>query len=206
MNTYTIDSLTDKIKLNDSEIVIFEGFEMTGKSTIMNMLCKDNDNFIAFHNNYDKLTPEILPYQYRYVLGLHQIVDTKLYNSVTNSKFIPVLDRSIASSYVYNKLYNQGLSDSDMQEVVDLFRDVTKGMNVHFIHLSHESEFYASVLYGKSLKDNNHKDEYDRFSSFDEYWRRYLVAEELFNKFYDTYISNNWLISYYYPTEIYLDR
>lgn len=202
MNTYDTNRITDKIKDNNSDIVILEGFEMTGKSTVISKLCEANDDLVVLNNNYDLLTPSLLPYKYRFALGLSQLRAIDMINSSKHTNYIPIIDRSIVSSYVYNIIHSQGIPEDTMTRMINAFREMTKSKNVHIIHMYHDTVESAQLLYESSQKDNNHMDKYDQFNSFYDYYNNYLEANEKFEEFYSTYLSDNILVSFYCPTEI----
>lgn len=173
------------------KLLIVDGYEMTGKTHYINKLLDTNYNYVLLKNNYELFNDRILPYKYRGIIGLSKLSTLNdISTSHTSSNLLNltfILDRSIASTYVYNEYYNQGISEVDMANLVRIFKDMTINYEVEYIHKCHKDIESAKYLYNKSLSDNCHNDDYDRSYNFYEYYSKYKKFEELFKFFYDKY-------------------
>lgn len=174
---------------NTHRLVAFEGFEMTGKSTsikkaISHTISKigTDQDISIYRPSYDSITDDIISKGNRYLLGLGAI---DMFRQMNDPNKILLLDRWVASSYVYMKYHHQISDCLSLDKLIKVHKECSEGLNPLFIHKFHKNEEEAEVMYDMSTRDSNHTDDYDRFSSFEDYWLKYLEHERLFEEFYN---------------------
>lgn len=177
--------------MDEYDVFIFEGFEMTGKTYMIDQMSKEMFD-LDYYPYQDKVdwsviySDKILKRGNRYILGLRDI-DNFGYNHADHEKML--LDRSIASSYVYQQFYAQDHDYDSFDDVVESFNNIINKNNIKvlFIYKYHYSIKDAKTIYNKSNSDSNHEDKYDKFSSFEDYYRTYCKFHRLFFDFFHRY-------------------
>lgn len=169
-------------KFNKYDIIVLEGYEMTGKTYYIEQLQKKIHNCISYMPNWNVINDKILSRGNRYAVGL-SVIDFFSRLNLVNSKLI--LDRWVASSYAYKKFYNQSSDFSNLDDLVESVNKSLQDKKILFIHKCHKDIDMAKKMYNLSVVDANHSDLYDKFENFDSYYDNYLEFEKLFNEFYD---------------------
>lgn len=168
------------------DIVIYEGFDMVGKTYLLNKLMNSNDDVVdvKYKPNWNIMNDKVVSRGNRHIVGLAVI---ELFSDILNTSgrnLRLIIDRGLPSSVVYKSLYNQK-SDYDEDELIKAFNLSVDGSKVLIIHKNHKSKEDALKFYENAVSDNDHNDDYDVFGSFDDYYEKYLLAEELYNKIYN---------------------
>lgn len=188
--TTNIEKLLDTI--SESEIIVVEGFEFVGKSHIISLITDELENVhgksvLNYRPDYESLGyDDILDRSNRYILGLPAIEMYKSVRDTLNASPVLILDRSVFSSYVYSILYNSVPVDR-MIQVMSTYRKIFKDFKVSVIQVTPYTEDSSKLLYTQALSDDDHKDKYDKFESFTEYFQVLNKVEYLFNESYITY-------------------
>lgn len=186
MNMVIPESLDNEIRKAD--IIVFEGFEMTGKSTLARVVeSRYKPSFLYRPNWEEVLTTSVISRGNRHIPGI-AIVDS--WGDMVLDGIIPagtklLLDRWMAVSVVYQQMYGQ-ITDSASPEVLaEAFQKSARDFNVIFIHKNHASIEEAQKMYEITTQTSNeHTDMYDKFGDFDEYYKAYLHFEECYDRFY----------------------
>lgn len=188
LRSSTVDLLGLSSIINDYDILVVEGYDMVGKSTLISNLVSIMSTLdfhrvrpvVVFRPDYDNLCyDDVIDKSNRLVIGLSVldfIRSDKNYNKLT------IFDRGLPSGIVYSALYQDNKLNKCM---IDSYIDLYLNMKTCILYINHESKSSAMVKYNKSILDNNHEDDYDKFSSFDEYYSTYLK----FNKEFISTIS-----------------
>jgi thymidylate kinase len=188
--TTNIYALMDRIQT--SNVVIVEGFEFVGKSHVIELITDHlevdlHKKVVTYRPNYEELSYDsILERSDRYILGLPAI---EMFKIMKDDSSVLVLDRSVFSSYVYSIYYNS-IDPSKMIQVMDVYRNILKDFKVSVIQVTPYTEDSSKLLYVQALKDDDHKDKYDKFESFDEYYKMLNNMEYLFSESYKAYKSD----------------
>lgn len=167
--------------MQTNKVIIVEGFEMVGKTSYAKTLAERTNNFI-YHADHD-LTDKTVGRNNSWTIG-YGIFD--LLSHIPTEETI-IIDRHVASSYVYQKLY--GPEGELYSEVIDYYKN-NKFFHdsVTHIHVQHESKEEALKIFEKSkTRDKNSNElsnKYDQFDNFEEYWSRYSKAQEYFLEAY----------------------
>lgn len=158
------------------KIIILEGFDMVGKSTYANEFLKVR----TYYPNHD-ITDVTIGRNNSWAIG-YSVLDFLSQIDVRDEHI--VINRGVFSSYVYSKLY--GHSEDELPEaVIDYYRNSQFFKdNVSVIYFQHFSRSSAKVIYESSMSRQKSFNELtaklDQFSDFDQYWRAYSKASELF--------------------------
>lgn len=160
-------------------MIIVEGFDCVGKDTYVAKTFRDMLVYRPDYNLFDSFFTR----NDAWVIG-YSIFD---YLSQTNtSSDSIVLNRGIASSLVYAKLYNidsQILKETNLLELLKWWKSNRVFKDSTIIHIYHSSKESAEILYN-SMVSSRVMEDLDKFESFDDYWRMYLKAEELYKDAY----------------------
>lgn len=168
--------------LEPCNFIVFEGFEMTGKTHLLNQVKNAFDNAISYRPDWEGVfSDEVVSRGNRYIPGL---VAADFFKKLDLTDKRLLIDRWVGVSYVYQKMYNQTQDCSDFSEVIKSAKEITSGMKMIFVHKYHSSKEEARRMYNISVADNDHSDVYDKFESFEDYWKKYLDFEELYEQFY----------------------
>ena len=171
--------------ISAADVVVFEGFEMTGKSYLAKQINQDYDSILYRPDWEGSMTDKVVSRGNRYIpglaaLGLWKQFHPYLLEHGQSPKLL--IDRCMAVSYVYQILYNQQSDAMSLDDLVQAHHSAAEGLNVIIIHKQHEDEHEARRMYEISSGSADHSDIYDRFDDFDTYYRSYL-------KFNDTYLD-----------------
>lgn len=134
-------------------VSIIEGFNLTGKSTFI----KDVLNVEPYHFDYKSL------------------------DSQPDTAHYPAYDRSIISSYVYSRLYDD-FEVVGKIPVFDFFKKFEDCDSVDIYYVHHSLEETAKKIYDHTLANWNdsHDKPYEKFFNFDDYWTIYRGSEDWF--------------------------
>lgn len=149
---------------------IIEGYEMTGKSTLIRKLKEKNKDLICWSDiskgfgiNSSKGTHGV-GYTGSWIIGATVAHLGAL--GVDVSKVI--LDRGILSSMVYGKLMD-GFDGSHLERYLE---DLNK-IGAEIVYVSHSNQDSAKILFESAMRDRNGQvDEYDP-TNFEDYWIEY---------------------------------
>lgn len=185
---------------DDCDIIIVEGYEFVGKSHVANLLIDElslqsDCKVLMYRPDYELVGYDtVLDRKNRYILGLPVI---ELFGTVMksfNGRVKLMLDRSVFSSYVYSILYNSA-TESEMMSVFEVYQKVFKDYKVLVVQVSPYTKDSSELLYTQSLSDDQHKDKYDKFENFDEYFSMLTKVEALY---LDSFQAYNMM----YPDEV----
>lgn len=161
--------------LNLKKVVVVEGFDMVGKSTWVNEVLGTYQQYTPDHD----LTDSTVGRSNSWTIG-YGIFD--LLSQVGYSGEGIVINRGVASSYVYPQIYNQNPLDLQVIEWYKgnkFFKEETS-----VLYFFHESQESARVIYENSQKrqknPNKLSDKMDQFKDFEDYWSTYTKAHRLF--------------------------
>ncbi len=169
-------------------ISIVEGFDRVGKTRVIKDLCnlyRDYDKVVSYKPPYTGLELKFNKTVSGWVLG-YCFLDSLIQTDLVDANYHVIMDRHIASSWVYNRLYGSGdgVDDKVVQEdlrLLSMFRDVE-----HF-YVTHSNMGSALNIYKATSGKETHKDVLDQFEGFNSYWEKFLEADALFKLFYDKF-------------------
>lgn len=164
--------------LKDKNLCIIEGFDMVGKTTFIKNFMSD---FKYYHPNHD-ITDCTVGRDHSWTIG-YGIID--FFSQVGTDNIKAVIDRGIASGYVYRRLYH-GIDVLDpIMDVVEWYSYSDFFKSLCHIHICHYNKDTAREIYEKSqsreANPNAVSAALDKFYNFEAYWDYYCKAE----KFYD---------------------
>ena len=165
-------------------VIIVEGFDMTGKSVVLELVSNGIEPYRPNYNIYDSWFESR---ESSFMYGLVQSETFKYLKTVNEplpSKY--VYNRACGSWYVYSRLYD------DQKEVpieycynfidnlIDCDADIT------FIYVRHKSRESANRIfdYEASSYLGTHTEKYDKFKGFIEYLDTYTKATKLYGEFF----------------------
>lgn len=164
-------------RLEGSKLIIFEGYEMMGKSHVINWYLHQSTDSVVFRPDYESIDyDKLINRNDRYIIGL-SVLD--FYRSINPSTQL-IFDRGILSSIVYNKFY--GNTTKNMDSVVTEYLRIVKDLNGTIVLLDNRSKALAKMRYDLATERGEHTDKYDQFLDFDDYWKK-------MNEFQDSFIS-----------------
>lgn len=169
-------------------ISIVEGFDRVGKTKLIKDLCtlySEYDKVISYKPPYRGLELKFDKTVAGWILG-YSFLDSLIQMKLNNVNYHVVMDRHIASSWVYNRIYGKGsdVNDSVVQEdlrLLDYFTDVG-----HF-YVTHSDKESAMDIYKATSNKETHTDPLDQFDGFNEYWNSFINADRLFKEFYSKF-------------------
>ena len=154
-------------EIKSADIVVFEGFEMTGKSTLAEYI----------QSTYSP--------SYLYRPDWEGILDTNILSR--GNRYIPGI--SVVANWSDMKSLN--LIRSDLKLLLDRWMAVSVGnLKLIFLHKSHSSEEEARIMYDITMRNSkNHTDIYDKFDNFKDYYEKYLLFEDCYDRFYNSNLN-----------------
>jgi len=209
--TTNIATLAELVQ--NSDIIIIEGFEFVGKNYLIKNLYNvlyerdliqmgrglDMPRTLVYRPDYDLIEYErITSVQNRYVLRLPIMeLFPEIWRAFRPRKLRLILDKSIFSDAVYSKLV--ATEDVSIDEMLSVYHRLVEGWSIAIIHVSPYTSNPHQLVNAESILG--------KFSSFEEYFIKLNSAEILFNDVYTTYINmfskdNVKLIKYYIDIEI----
>lgn len=159
--------------------IIVEGFEKTGKSTLINNLVQhSNGKLQAWSFDYHSESSNLgnVPYNSRYLLGVS--LNDALLKGIVQFTKPTLVDRGFISGLVYSELYHQENSvhlDWYRQHYVQIFKD----LDIIVLYLTHLDRKNAIIKYNSAEIEES----YDQFANFESYWSTYLKADFLYRKY-----------------------
>lgn len=173
--------------IDKADIVVFEGFEMVGKSFLMKEIGKMFNLTISYRPDWEgAMSDSVISRGNRYIPGL-AVVDFwknasgNFYGSTPRL----LIDRWIAVSYVYQSMYSQKNDLATQEALIESAKLVVDDLNIIFIHKKHASEEDAKAMYEFTMsRSKEHDDIYDKFHDFEEYYQHYLQFEDCYEEFY----------------------
>lgn len=204
----SIESLYNLLK--EYDVIIFEGFEMVGKSTLLeaykSMLSENDRDFIHHRPDYEGVLRGLVDYDKYYLVGLSSL-DALVKSKDRFTQLI--LDRSQPSNIAYS--IGKCQTGVPLDKLRLAYEDLTKNLDVLVVHCNHlgsddnftsAQEKFKSAI--SSRKDN--LSEYDKYTDFSEYLRDYIKFEEIYKLVYSQYAPLNWKVvfvdPYYYKRGI----
>ena len=172
----------------NSDAVVLEGFEMVGKSYLLNVIKEKYEEFkqpvLAYRPDWEgSLNDKVISRGNRYIPGIVLFDVWKNLHSINKPKLL--LDRWLASTYVYSIMYDQ---EQDCKYISDMIKGhesaVGDNMRLIFIYKCHKTRGDASKFYDMAIRDAEHSDKYDKFEDFNDYYRNYEKADALYRNFF----------------------
>lgn len=158
------------------DVVIGEGYEMVGKSTILEDIRK-NISGITYRPNYEIVEfDDELGRSRRYMPGLCAL---DFFTQTKGEGNTLMLDRGICSWIVYGKHYHNQTPEVELKDVLNACSILFNNLRVLVIYKYHKSEEDARFIHTKSTESREVLDEYDEVD-FDSYWKKYLEFDQLF--------------------------
>jgi hypothetical protein len=153
--------------------VIIEGFDFVGKSAVI----KELHNGRSYHPDYT-LFDKYLSRNAAFMFSYGQV--DLLYNLPNNELPKEIIwDRAVISSYVYSRIYKDKVIPVIDEDLVfhffDRLSDISDNIEIDYVY--HKDKDSAKRIFES---DKNHNDKLDSFKNFDEYWKTYLKADDLF--------------------------
>lgn len=194
--------------LKGYDVVIFEGFEMVGKSTLLesykSILAENYRDFIHHRPDYEGVLKGLVDYDKYYLIGLSSL-DALVRSKGRFTQII--LDRSQPSNIAYS--IGKCQTGVPLDKLRLAYEELTMNLEVLVVHCNHlgsddnftsAQEKYKSAM--SSRKDN--LSEYDKYSSFSNYLKDYIKFEEIYKLVYSQYAPINWKVVFIDP--YYYDR
>lgn len=176
-----IETLVSDI-VNNYDIVVFEGHEMVGKSYLMNHVSQslsDKDiNVVNIQKDWNCLK---CPKGNWYIPNLSLIESSE---EILKNGGKMLMDRGLASSYVYMKYYNQESVLSTPEELLGMMKELNKKYKILYVHKFHPNMYEASHIFELSQDDSAHEDSYDNFKSEEDLFKESIKFNKLFSDFY----------------------
>lgn len=184
-----IPDFLDK-EIDKADIIVFEGFEMTGKSTLAREVeLRYKPSFLYRPDWEEVLTTSVVSRGNRHIPGI-AVVDTwgdMVLDGIIKPGTKLLLDRWMAVSVVYQQMYSQVTDSASPEALAKAFKKSARDFNVIFIHKNHGSIEEARKMYEITTQTSSeHADIYDKFTSFEDYYKAYLHFEECYEKFYSS--------------------
>lgn len=164
-----------------SNILIFEGFDLVGKTTFART--KTSSIYRPDYSILDKYYTRNLAFMFGYAQA--DIWSFCKENNLEVPEQI-AMDRGLFSSYVYSRIYNDNYPELNEDIVVSYVMKLVRAFDkVDIYDVRHRSRESAKLIYEYNLKHNNdHNEEYDQFEDIGDYYSRYDYALELFDDIY----------------------
>lgn len=172
------------LAIDNADVVVFEGFEMTGKSYLAKQVNQKYASILYRPDWEGAMTDNVVRRGNRFIPGLAILGLWKQLSASVGPKRL-LIDRWMAVSYVYQIQYNQPTDAVSLDELVKAHILAADGLNLVMVHKQHSSVEEAREMYELSLKSADHSDIYDRFSSFEDYYEAYRKFNDSYLKFYE---------------------
>ena len=181
-----VNNIPDELlsAIDNADVVVFEGFEMTGKSYLAKQVNQKYASILYRPDWEGAMTDRVVKRGNRFIPGLAVLGLWKQLMESGNTKRL-LIDRWMAVSYVYQIQYNQPTDATSLDELVKAHILAASGLNLVMIHKQHSSEEEARKMYEMSLKSLDHSDIYDHFSSFEDYYKAYQKFNDSYLRFYE---------------------
>lgn len=163
-----------------NDIRIVEGFEKVGKTSFARHVCEEIGGRI-WHPTHD-LIDQTIGRQDSWTLG-YAVLD---YIIQIPQEYPVIIDRHVVSSYVYTYYYNKKILDP---KIADFYKNNAfyKECVTHY-HVQHRDKSTAEEIFNSSksreANPNRLSAQYDKFSTFEDYWNQYKLFQELFLETY----------------------
>ena len=174
---------------------IVEGFDKVGKSKII----KDLSDGKGSSGVYDKTFIYKPPYagldlkfnrNQAWILG-YSSLDFIIQSGMVNQNYHLIMDRHIASSYVYDRLYGDATNVTN--DIVSIDLELLNHFDrVTTYYITHSDIQSAKYIYEN--KNSDHNDKLDYFDDFSAYWDLYNRSTTLFNNFFHDFEMNASLV------------
>lgn len=202
MATYhSIEGLYNLI--SEYDIVIFEGFEMVGKSTLIEkykeMLSENYRDFICHRPDYEGVLKGLVDYDKYYLVGLSSF-DALVQHKARRTQLI--LDRSQPSNIAYS--IGKCQTGVPLDEIKYAYGRLTSNLDVIVVHCNHigqDDNFHsAKEKYKSSMSSRVGKlSEYDKYNNFTEYLKDYIKFENIYKLVYSQYAPADWKVVFLDP-------
>lgn len=162
------------------DVVIYEGYDMVGKTTLLNKAMDSTSRCISYRPDYDIVEiPGVLDRATRFVPGLC-VLD---YYSQTFDPYKTLnIDRGVGSWIVYGTKYNgQHINAEPLKSAVQRFNTLCHKLNILIVYKYHKCKEDAQLIHQKSMSSRQELDAYD-IDDFEQYWNSYLEFHEEYKK------------------------
>ncbi len=180
-------------EIKSADIVVFEGFEMTGKSTLAEYIQNKYAPSYLYRPDWEGiLDTNIVARGNRYIPGISVVSSWSELRALNliQSDIKLLLDRWMAVSLVYQTMYNQSSDSKNSYLLAKSFIKSVGNLRVVFLHKSHSSEEEARLMYDITMRNSkNHTDIYDKFDNFKDYYEKYLLFEDCYDRFYNSNLN-----------------
>lgn len=172
--------------VDDAEVVVFEGFEMTGKSYLAKQINQKYASILYRPDWEGAMTDAVVSRGNRFIPGLAILGLWKQLKSSNNPKRL-LIDRWMAVSYVYQVQYNQPTDAKSVDDLVKAHILAANDLKLVMIHKQHSHMAEAREMYELSKDSSDHGDIYDRFLNFEDYYQAYRKFNDTYLDFYEKY-------------------
>lgn len=176
-------------KCYNADVVILEGYEFSGKNTIMQALVESFPDRVVYGYRADYSLidyTQIVSEETRFTLRLQML---ELINIIQTSNTrewynrpIFVLDRSFFSDYVYLNLSGKA-TENIVTQIYETYRTLLKDLNVVVVHISPDGKWLSDLS-----KQDEFKDKYTDIAGYNVIASRadflYSVAFEDYKELY----------------------
>lgn len=184
----------DNKAIESADIVVFEGFDMTGKSTLLHQYHDLNPDTFCYRPDWEQaMNDKVVGRGNRHIPGLAitQFWKDLLTAGIVDSSYQLLIDRFYAVSLVYQEIYHQQSDFSKPEDLQLAFDYAIDNLRVVIIHTTHYNEQEAKVIWEASSKDGDHSDSYDNFDSFVDYYQKFKNFDEVYEKVYNTKLPSS---------------
>jgi thymidylate kinase len=165
------------------EIIVYEGFEMVGKTTSIDrrsqgtdaIVLKDfKDKFGYGDNRYG------IDHTKSWIIGASWFHLINEVLSLDDDKSI-IIDRGLLSSIVYTMMSDVAVSSkTHIQYLLDQMVSDYRKSKAKIVYLYHDDKSIAEKFYNQASKGRAGSDQFDKYMSFDHYWETYLQYHSKF--------------------------
>lgn len=174
------------VAVDDAEVVVFEGFEMTGKSYLAKQINQKYASILYRPDWEGAMTDAVVSRGNRFIPGLAILGLWKQLKSSNHPKRL-LIDRWMAVSYVYQVQYNQPTDAKSVDDLVKAHILAADDLKLVMIHKQHSCMAEAREMYDLSKSSSDHGDIYDRFLNFEDYYQAYRKFNDTYLDFYEKY-------------------
>lgn len=152
--------------MKKGKIIILEGPDCSGKSTLANNLIKES-NGIYIHNTYYKGMDVVYEHLHRFELA----------KQISNNGLNCFIDRMWLSELIYSKIYRDGVTNYN----IDILADVFKNVDLNIICLPDKKKYLNLFEKNKEIRNEMFKENMNKI--YDEY-EKFLLKQSDFNNYY----------------------
>lgn len=189
----SFDNLLDVLRTYN--VIILEGFEMVGKSTMSKLLRNKIANSILYRPNYEDNYRYLTPDQY-YIVGLASFEALSQVLDLNLDKLI--LDRGLPSNIVYSFGKSHVVPYPELHKI---YKRMTQDLAVAVVHCNHQDLESAITKYDSAIASRKELSEYDTYLKFEDYYEDYTRFEKYYDAAYDR-IEEDWDVFYIDPLRL----